>query len=314
MRGARSLFLAHLATASVAVLLMALAAIFALGRSDLDLPSGGEMAAACGDWLGEGGPAALLSLLVAALAVAVAFLVVRSLVRQVVAARQYLRALPLGEPVTVDGLRCETIETDERAAFCGGYLRPRVYLSTGILDELGRDELRAVVAHERHHLARRDPLRRTIARALAEGLFFLPILRRSSQRYVELGELAADRAAVATLEDRRPLARALLKLSERDPMPHSVAGIDPDRVDYLLGESQADRWQLPRSTVGRSLLAVAALAGLLGLSAAVQPEPGLALLLAAGCMTLMIGGPIALAGAALVASGRMINRRNARSP
>ena len=304
MRGARSLFLAHLVTASVAVVLVALAAAFALGGADLSLPSGSEIAAACGDWLGEGGPAALLSLAIAVLAVAVVVLVARSLLRQVLAAREYLRALPLGERVAVDGVRCETIETEERAAFCAGYLRPRVYLSTGILDELDRDALRAVVAHERYHGARRDPLRRLVARALAEGLFFLPILDRSSRRYVELGELAADEAAVAALGDRRPLARALLKLSERDPMPHAVAGIDPARVDYLLGDAEAERWRLPRSAAGRSALAAAGLLALLALSAAVRPELGIALLLMAGCMALMIGGPIALVGAAVIASTR----------
>jgi Zn-dependent protease with chaperone function len=305
MRGARSLFVAHLATAAVALLLVGLAAAFALSRSDLALPSGGKLAAACGNWLSDGGPAALLSVVVAALAVAVAVLVIRSLLRQAGAARQYLRALPLGKPVSVEGVRCETVETDERAAFCAGYLRPRIYLSRGIIERLDRDELRAVVVHERHHLTRRDPLRRAVARALAEGLFFIPILRRSSERYVDLGEIAADRAAVGALEDRRPLASALLKLSERDPMPHAVAGIDPGRVDYLLGDAEAERWRLPGGPAVRSAVGIAALAVLLALSAILRPEAGLALLVAAGCMALMVGGPIALAGAAVVYSTKV---------
>jgi Zn-dependent protease with chaperone function len=304
MRGARSLYLVHIATAGFAVLLVALAATFALSGSSFALPSGSEIATACGDWLSSGGPAALLSLLIVGLAAGIFFLTARSLVRQLLAGRQYLRALPLGETVPVDDLQCRTIETSERAAFCAGYLRPRVYLSRGILEELDHDELRAVVAHERHHLGRRDPLRRLVARALAEGLFFLPILGRTSRRYVDLGELAADQAAVTALDDRRPLARALLKLSEHDPMPHAVAGIDPARVDYLLGDTEANRWRLPRTAAGRSALAVGGLGGLLVLSILVRPEPGIALLLAAGCMVAMVGGPIALAAAALTAARR----------
>lgn len=304
MRGARSLYLVHIATAGFAVLLVALAAAFALSGSSLALPSGSEIATACGDWLSSGGPAALLSLLIVGLAAGILFLTARSLVRQLFSGRQYLRALPLGEMVTVDDLQCRTIETSERAAFCAGYLRPRVYLSRGILEELNHDELRAVVAHERHHLQRRDPLRRLVARALADGLFFLPILRRTSLRYVDLGELAADQAAVAAIDDRRPLASALLKLSEHDPMPHAVAGIDPARVDYLLGDAEANRWRLPRMAAGRSALAVGGLGGLLVLSILVRPEPGIALLLAAGCMVAMVGGPIALAAVALTASRR----------
>ena len=304
MRGARGIYRLHLATATLAFGLVALAAAFVVAGSDLSPPTGAEIARACGDWLGGGGPAALFTVFVLALAAAVPALTARSLLRQLLAGRQYLRGLPAGEPIVLGGLPCRVVEVSERAAFCAGYLRPSVYLSRGLLESLDEDELGAVVAHERHHLSRRDPLRQLVARALAEGLFFLPILGRTSKRYVDLGELAADRAAVVALKDRRPLARALLKLSEHDPMAHAVAGVDPERVDYLLGDPEANRWRLPGTAAGRSALAVAILAGLVAVSILVKPAPAPALLLGAGCMIAMFGGPLALGAAAIHASRR----------
>ena len=77
-------------------------------------------------------------------------------------------------------------------AFCSGLLRPRVFVSEGTLERLGEDELAAVVEHEAHHAARRDPLRILIARAIGDA-YSLGALGRREQA---LSELAADDAAV----------------------------------------------------------------------------------------------------------------------
>ncbi|MGH7749727.1 MAG: M48 family metalloprotease, partial [Candidatus Dormibacteria bacterium] len=61
-------------------------------------------------------------------------------------------------------------------AFCAGPIRPRLYLTEGLLTSLEPEELDAVLLHEAEHQRRRDPLRRATRRALAEVLFFLPIL------------------------------------------------------------------------------------------------------------------------------------------
>ena len=116
-------------------------------------------------------------------------------------------------------------------AFCAGLLRPRVYVSTGALERLGEAELAAVVAHEAHHAARRDPLRLLVARAIGDA-YSLGALPRREQA---LAELAADAAAVRC-RGVAPLASALLAF---DP-----TAIAPERVDRLAGE--APRHEVPR--------------------------------------------------------------------
>lgn len=314
MRGRRAnrLYHLHLALAGTGLALLLGAGGVALVGLDLRLPSAAAVAAACDRWLAAGGPAALLTLTVAALASASLVRGLRSAVRQVRASRRYLAALPIArEEVAVDGQPCSVIDSAAPQAFCAGYLRPRIYLSRGSLKRLAAGELEAVLAHERHHARRRDPLRLLLARALADALFFIPLLRRIGERYEALGELAADEAAVRRLERPGPLASALIKFGDAGPERAPVLAIAPERVDHLMGDPEAARWQLPRLLTAGGALALLGLGLLFLLSWQLDPAPQLPVLLAAGCMSGMIGGPIALAAAAVVLSHRALRARRA---
>lgn len=314
-RSAIRLYRLHVGVAGLGFALVAGTIAFLAASVDPALPSPASVAAACDRWLSSGGPGALLVLTVSALALISLALGIRSARRQLAASRRYLAELPISDQrITVGGTSCRLIETAAPHAFCAGYMRPQIHISRGAIEQLTSEELRAVVGHELHHARRRDPLRLLLARSLADALFFIPLLRRSSERYAALGELAADDAAVRRLDGRRPpLASALLKLSAPDTQPASVVGIAPERVDHLMGNPSAARWRLPRSPAGRSAVVLLALATLLAASAHgfVVATLDLPILLAAGCMAAMIGGPIALALGAVVVSRRALRARRA---
>lgn len=103
--------------------------------------------------------------------------------------------------------------THDRAAyaFCGGLIRPRIYLSRGLVELLTTEELEAVLRHERHHLTRRDPLRYFLTDLLERLAPFFPILTTMGHRVRITTELAADQAALraASVEN---LASALVKV------------------------------------------------------------------------------------------------------
>ena len=104
---------------------------------------------------------------------------------QVLAQHRFLDALPVVGPLPAhpDVL----VVADRRPqAFCAGHLRPRVFVSTATQRLLSPAELDAVLADEAHDRLRRDPLRIATARALCEALFFLPVLRRLTERYCAL--------------------------------------------------------------------------------------------------------------------------------
>jgi hypothetical protein len=311
VRSARRLYRLHVAIAAAGAAVVLAAGVTVLAHADPAIPSSGEIAEACGDWLSGGGPATLLGVALVGLLGMVIGLGARSVWRQLAAGRRYLRSFPAGAERVVERTSCRLLELDEPIAFCAGYLRPRIYVSRGAVERLAPAELRAVLAHERHHASRRDPLRRLLARALADSLFFVPILGRISERYGSIGELAADEAAVSTVGERRSLASALLKFSDDSALPAPIAGIAPERVDHLMGDPASARWRLPLLALGRSALALVSLAALVLLiwHGVIDPSLELPLLLAAMCMTLMVGAPALLATAALFASVRALQGR-----
>jgi Zn-dependent protease with chaperone function len=122
------------------------------------------------------------------------------------------------------------------SAFCVGAVRPRVILTTGLIERLEVEELLAVLLHEREHLRRRDPLWRAAWRAASELLWHVPLVEWWSRRRLELSELAADRAAMKRLGPG-PLARALTTATP--PAGLDAAGFDGAaalRAAQILGD------------------------------------------------------------------------------
>jgi Zn-dependent protease with chaperone function len=135
-------------------------------------------------------------------------------------------------------------------AFCHGLLWPRVYLSAGALAGLDGSALAAVLAHEHHHLARRDPLRLAAGRILARAFFFLPALGALAADQEILAELGADASAIAVASGGRAgLARAMVVFED---------GIAPERVDQLLGHATGRRIPVLVCLASGAVLALAA--------------------------------------------------------
>jgi beta-lactamase regulating signal transducer with metallopeptidase domain len=173
-----------------------------------------------------------------------------TIARELRVARRLTRRLAELHPIARDGV---FVIDDQRAeAFCAGLVWPRVYITTAALALLDGESLNAVLLHERHHARRRDPLRLAASRVIARSLFFLPGVRELRRRQRMLAEVSADeRAVAASAGDRSPLARAMLSFSDASSIGGS-SGIDPVRVDYLLGEPPS--WRFP------ALICIAAVA------------------------------------------------------
>jgi BlaR1 peptidase M56 len=163
-----------------------------------------------------------------------------AIARELRAGRRLAHGLAQLQPEPHEGLL--VIDDDRPEAFCAGLFRPRVYITTGALAKLDEEGLNAVLEHERHHARRRDPLRLAAARVIARSLFFLPGVRELRRGQQMLAEVSADESALAaTSGDRSALARAMLSFG--DAPDGASSGVDPVRVEYLLGESPS--WQFP---------------------------------------------------------------------
>lgn len=162
--------------------------------------------------------------------------------------------------------RVVCIASELPLAFCAGIVRPRIYVSRGLIDKLRPSELDAVLLHELYHRHRRDPLRYAAAAAVTDVCFYLPVLGWIARYLRENAELGADRAAMKAIGNR-PVAGALWALGEAadSPLIAAFAGTAELRAAQILGDP------LPRRRPRRSLLLASAIGAL-------------ALLAIAGCM------------------------------
>lgn len=200
--------------------------------------------------------AAALALALAVLGAIVVSLALRGVAREVVSGRRFARAIR-GRVVHCSGDLC-VFEDEGPEAFCAGLLRPRVYLSTGAARLLPADELRAVLAHERHHRDQHDPLRIALGRVLVAAMFFMPVLSRLHRGYCATAELAADDAAIqAHGGSATALASAMLAF-EGATRPAASVGIAPERIDHMLGRHVPA--PLPRSRLVAALVTAALIA------------------------------------------------------
>jgi Zn-dependent protease with chaperone function len=197
---------------------------------------------------------ALIVLALALLGGVVIALAMSAIAGELMAARRLARRLGGMHPVERDGVF--VIDDELPESFCAGLWRPRVYITSGALARLDGPALRAVLTHERHHARRRDPLRLAASRVIARSLFFMPAVRELRRGQQMLVEMSADESAVtAAAGDRSALARAMLSFSDASDAGGS-AGVDPARVDYLLGEPPGWRFPALMCSAGLGLLAV----------------------------------------------------------
>lgn len=162
-------------------------------------------------------------------------------------------------------------------AFTAGLLVPKIYVAEGLGTRLTEAELAAVLAHEKAHVARRDPLRLSVLRALACTLFWIPALRRLADDVSDQVELLADDAAAG--EQPLVLASAIVNVarwSARGSAPRLSAGVGflraellELRVRRLAGEEIPVRSHVTR----RSLAGAAAALTLVWVSSALMTHP-----------------------------------------
>ncbi len=139
------------------------------------------------------------------------------------------------------------IAQPEPIAVCIGYLRPAVYISTGLVNTVGGFELLAVIQHEAAHARRLDPLQRLFLMAVPN---WFPGWRRQLMHYLAGQEIVAD----DSVRDTTAIQSAFVKLVDRLHFQPTVAATffstSQARIDHWLGE------RIPLPTLRIGLVAV----------------------------------------------------------
>jgi len=111
--------------------------------------------------------------------------------------RQALRHAQTARLVGVPEPALGAVVLDHRQphAYCVAGRHPTVVLTTGALQALDPDQMEAVLAHERAHLAGHHHVLLAMARIGRQVLPFMPLLRDADAQVARLVELHADDAA-----------------------------------------------------------------------------------------------------------------------
>lgn len=97
--------------------------------------------------------------------------------------------------LNLDG-KINIVKDDNKFSFCYGLVKPKICLSTGLLKDLTKIELKAVILHESYHLKNHDPLKILLGKTSAVMFFFIPLFREVQNYYAFSKEIAADEVVI----------------------------------------------------------------------------------------------------------------------
>jgi len=135
-----------------------------------------------------------------------------------------------------ENLRIEVISDSACIAMTAGFFRPKILLSTGIVERFNEKELEAVIFHEMYHCKKLHPLQILILTITVECLAFLPVIKGLVHHYKVWMELLADRYAIFRMGSEIQLAHVLLALLKNDsstPKAYAIQFAD-ESVNYRL--------------------------------------------------------------------------------
>jgi Zn-dependent protease with chaperone function len=119
-------------------------------------------------------------------------------------------------PIRLPGIALPAFSLDERFPLVAiaGCFRPRLYVSSTVLQHCTSAELAAIVAHETGHLRRGDTWKRVLLRACPDLFALMPLGAEIERLWAEAAEQAADdHAAAAGGTCSLDLASALIRVA-----------------------------------------------------------------------------------------------------
>jgi Zn-dependent protease with chaperone function len=163
------------------------------------------------------------------------------------------------------------LDAAQPAVYCVPGRPPTIVLTTGALAVLDPDQLAAVLAHERAHLAGRHHLLLAVTRSLAAVAPVVPLFARGASEVARLAEMRADDVAARRAggeRGRRTLLASLLAMSAGpavappQPMPAAwlaaTGGVVAARARRLAEPPPRSRWLGHGLALAALTLAIAA--------------------------------------------------------
>lgn len=153
---------------------------------------------------------------------------------------------------------------DYPAPFTMGLLKPVIFIPAAMLAQLPINTIKAMLAHEFAHIARRDDLAVLWQQCAAVIFFFNPLLRHANRQLAEVREICCDALAIRKCKlDRREYAHSLVTVVE---YLGTVPDVDAPVAGFLSQDIQTRLGCLTKSPTTRQTIVLPALLLVIGLS------------------------------------------------
>jgi len=114
------------------------------------------------------------------------------------------------------GIEIAVIRDRTFLALAMGIFRPKILLSTHVLDCFTEQEVEAILLHEWHHCKNRDPLKLFLVILFTDSMKYVPVLKGLAHHYKVWRELLADRFVIHRMGSAYELGSVLLKLTGQE--------------------------------------------------------------------------------------------------
>ncbi|NOZ20587.1 MAG: M56 family metallopeptidase [Planctomycetes bacterium] len=121
-------------------------------------------------------------------------------------------------------------------SFVKGIVRPRVFLSDGLIRSLDVKDLRIILNHERAHIIRWDNLFGLLLSLITDIVWIIPACRRAFRRWCVGREFCCDDYAARAAVSRKAVAATLLRVARLNLRAGNEAGVFTGAASSLLGD------------------------------------------------------------------------------
>lgn len=108
--------------------------------------------------------------------------------------------------------RIKIVSDKKPLAFCYGFFRPEIYLSTALIRLMNSEELEAIILHEKYHLLKKDNMLLITLNFIKQLFLPFPLFSDFLENIIRIREIKADHFGVNTMGKREPMTSAFKKL------------------------------------------------------------------------------------------------------
>ncbi len=97
-------------------------------------------------------------------------------------------------------------------AFCLGIMSEKIYISTGLIKTMKKNELQAILLHEKYHLINHDNLSIIFLKFIKHFFVFFPFIAELTNNLIIKKEVKADNYSISLLGETKSIISAFKKL------------------------------------------------------------------------------------------------------